>query len=78
MRHVLHTYPTKMVSLVSLQVDPMLVVVSVLVPLLLIFINMIAIARYLHPDDVSGAKFPKFVVVSPLNCSILDSLIPPF
>lgn len=58
----------------TISVDPWLVTVSVLAPLLLIFINLIVIAHYIHPDDAGGAKFPKFVVMFGMlfsECAVL-------
>lgn len=48
---------------IDLNVDPWLVGISCAVPLLLIFINTVVIAHFLHPEDAGGAKFPKVVVL---------------
>lgn len=50
--------------MVSVDLDAGLVVMAIIIPFILLFVNFLGIAHFIHPDDLSGAKFPKLVVVS--------------
>lgn len=55
-------------------VDAWLIVLCIIVPFILTFLNMLFMAHYIHKDEAGGSKLPKFVVLLGLlfaECAIL-------
>ena len=57
-------------------VDAWLIVLCVIVPFLLTFLNFIFIAHYIHKDETGGSKLPKLVTVCFLLFFLFSFLLP--
>ena len=47
-----------------MQIDPFLLIVTIIIVIVMVIVNLYNLVYFQHPDDKNTAYFPKFLVVS--------------